>query len=142
MDRAIRGASDAPNAEPLILADLAALPPETWPQQRFSLLPSLNMVGLAWSVEPLWRALNRNAEAEADAPEALTHVLLVWRPSLYCQWRSAAENEADALRALAQGATFAQCCEVIAASGAVDPAATAAGFWQHRVMGGLLAKEK
>ena len=139
MDWALRGAFDAAAASPLTLPDLTALAPEAWPQQRFTLLPSLRMVQLNWRVEPIWRALDENAAAQTEAPEPLSHVLLVWRPALDCLWRSAADSEAAALRALAQGATFAECCTVIAAAGEVDPATAAVGMLQRWIADGLLA---
>lgn len=140
MDWAMRGAFDASGAPLLQLSDLAALAAEDWPQRRFALLPSLRMLELGWSVEPIWRALNDDAEAETQAPEPLSHSLLVWRAELDCLWRSADEVEAAALRALAQGATFAECCAVIAQTGAPDPAAAAVGLLQRWVADGLLAR--
>ena len=140
MDWAIRGAFDAAGAPPLTLADLEALAPEQWPQRRFALLPSLRLVDLNWTVEPIWRALNEDAEAETEAPEPLAHVLLVWRPELECLWRSAGPVEVAALRSLAQGARFSECCTVIADTDEPDPATTAAGLLQRWVIEGLLIK--
>jgi hypothetical protein len=140
MDWVMRGAFDAQGAPLLTLPDLAALAPDDWPQQRFALLPSLRRVDLNWSVEPIWRALNDDADAQTAAPEPLAHVLLVWRPELDCLWRSAGDVEAAALRALAQGATFAECCAAIAAAGEPDPAAAAVGLLQRWVSDGLLAR--
>ena len=140
MDWAIRDAFDAAGAPPLTLADLAALAPEQWPQRRFALLPSLRLVDLNWAVEPIWRALNEDAEAETEAPEPLPHVLLVWRPELECLWRSAGPVEVAALRTLAEGARFAECCTAIAEAGEPDPATTAAGLLQRWVSDGLLVK--
>ena len=140
MDWAMRGAFDAAGAELLTLPDLAALPPGDWPQQQFSLIPSLRMVELNWRVEPIWRALNDDADAETSAPEPLSHVLLVWRPVLDCLWRSADVTEAAALQALAQGASFADCCTAIAEAGEPDPATAAVGMLQRWIADGLLAR--
>ena len=140
MDWAMRGAFDAAGVPLLTLDDLAAMAPEDWPQRRFTLLPSLRKVELSWSVEPIWRALNDDAEAQTDAPEPLSHVLLVWRPQLDCLWRSAGDTEAVALCALAQGATFAECCAAIAGAGEPDPATVALGLLQRWVSDGLLAR--
>ena len=140
MDWAIRGAFDAASAPPLTLSDLADLAPEQWPQRRFALLPSLRLVELNWAVEPVWHALNEDAAAETEAPEPLTHLLLVWRPELECLWRSAGSVEAAALRTLVQGARFAECCTAIAKTGEPDPATTAAGLLQRWVIDGLLVK--
>jgi hypothetical protein len=141
MDWAMRGAFDAADVPLLTLDDLAAMAPEDWPQRRFTLLPSLRKVELIWSVEPIWRSLNDDAEAQTDAPEPLSHVLLVWRPQLDCLWRSAGDTEAAALCALAQGATFAECCAAIAGVGEPDAATVAVGLLQRWVSDGLLAKQ-
>lgn len=140
MDWAMRGAFDAAGLPLLTLDDLAAMAPEDWPQRCFTLLPSLRKVELSWRVEPIWRALNDDAEAQTDAPEPLSHVLLVWRPQLDCLWRSAGDTEAAALCALAQGATFAECCTAIAGAGEPDPATVAVGLLQRWVSDGLLAR--
>ena len=140
MDWAMRGAFDAASATLLTQSDLASLAPADWPQQKFSLIPSLHMVELNWSVEPIWRALNEDAEAETEAPVSLPHVLLVWRPALDCLWRAAGVAEAAALRALGQGATFAECCTAIAEAGEPDPATAAVGMLQRWLADGLLAR--
>lgn len=140
MDWAMRGAFDAADAALLTLADLAALAPADWPLQRFVLLPSFRVVELDWAIEPVWRVLNENAGAETSTPEPLSHVLLVWRPALECRWRSAGKSEAVALNALRQGASFAECCAVIAQAGEADPASVALGLLQRWVADGLLAR--
>jgi hypothetical protein len=142
MDWAMRGAFDAREVSLLTLPDLAALAPEVWPLKRFALLPSVRIIELNWRVEPIWRALNEDADAQSEAPELFAHLLLVWRPKLDCLWRSAAGAEAAALRAVAQGANFAECCESIAQSGEPDPATVAAGLLQRWVSDGLLMREE
>jgi hypothetical protein len=69
--------------------ELAALPPEDWPQRRFKPVPSLQLLDLAWGVEPIWKALNADAQPPARNRCRLPHVLLIWRPELDCCWRSA-----------------------------------------------------
>lgn len=141
MDWAIRGAFDAPDTLLLSLAELAELPTGEWPQRRFVPIPSLCLLELNWSVEPIWRALNEDAEAQTEAPEPLHHVLLVWRPTLDCLWRSAEPVEVAALSALLHGANFAECCTAIAAAGESDPATAAAGLLQRWITDGLLQKK-
>lgn len=140
MDWATRTAFDAPDAPLLTLGDLAALQPEDWPGQRFKPVPSLHLIDLAWAVEPIWKALNDDSEATTEEAQRLPHVLLVWRPALDCCWRSADACEAAALRALIQGAPFAECCSVIARSDASEPAQAAASFLQRWIYDGLLAQ--
>ncbi|WP_374691621.1 putative DNA-binding domain-containing protein [Accumulibacter sp.] len=141
MDWATRAAFDAADAEALAATDLAALRAEDWPRHRFRLLPSLQILHLDWQVEPIWRALDADPLASSDEPLFLPHVLLVWRPQLECRWRSAATVEATVIEALTTGASFAACCDLIADSGDVEPAATAAGFVQCWIADGLLARD-
>lgn len=142
MDWAMRGAFDAPDALALSLPELAAIPPAEWPSRRFVPVPSLTMIELDWCVEPVWRALNEDAEAQTEAPVPLSHTLLVWRPDLDCMWRSADSVEVAALGALLRGADFAECCTEIAKTGASDPAATAAGLLQRWVVDGMLCNDR
>lgn len=141
MDWAMRTAFDAPDAAPLGVCELVELPPEEWPQRRFKPVPSLQLLDLTWGVEPIWKALNADAEAISDEPLPWPHVLLIWRPDLDCRWRSADAREAALLRALTRAATFADCCTLIAASGDPEPAQTAAGLLQRWLAEGLLAEE-
>lgn len=140
MDWAMRAAFDAAAAELLASSDLVSLQPEDWPAHRFKLLPSVRLLDLAWNVEPIWKALNDDPEAATEEPETLPHVLLVWRPALDCRWRSAESCEGAALRALAQGASFAECCTILAASGEPEPAQIAARFLGRWIADGLLAR--
>lgn len=96
---------------------------------------------LRWREEPVWRALNDDPEATTEAPQGLPHTLLVWRRQLDCLWRSADNCEGAALRALAAGATFAECCSLLVEDG--DPAAAqrvvaVLGQW---IDDGLLARD-
>mgnify|MGYP002380937255 FL=1 len=134
MDWATRAAFDAGDTEPLSATDLAALRAEEWPQRRFRLVSSLQMLRI-------WKSLDADPLAGSDEPRYLPHVLLVWRPQLDCRWRSAGSLEARVLDALSAGASFAECCELIADSGEAEPAATAAGFLQSWIADGLLARD-
>lgn len=138
MDWAIRGAFDAADLPALSAADVAAIPAEKWPGQCFVLQPAVCMIDLQWNVEPIWQTLNQDENATTDAPQALQHTLLVWRRELECQWRSLDAREATALRAIADGMTFAEVCERIV--GDADPAQTAAMYLRQWIEYGLLAR--
>lgn len=140
MDWAMRAAFDAANATPMAMHDLAALQPEDWAGQRFTPVPSLQVLDLEWRVEPIWKALNDDAEAATEEPQLLPHAVLVWRPVLDCCWRSADACEAAVLRALMHTTTFAECCTLIAESGVSEPAKAAAGFLQRWISEGLLVQ--
>lgn len=140
MDWAMRAAFDAAAATPLALSDLASLRPEDWPALRLQPVPSLQVLNLSWGVEPIWKALNDDADATTEEPQALPHALLIWRPALDCRWRSADAGEAAALTALRQAASFAEWCLIIAASGDPEPAMTAAGLLRRWVAEEIVAR--
>jgi Putative DNA-binding domain len=120
MEWALRGAFDAADA-PVVLgvAALAALPAEAWPSLVFESLPSVQLMALGWSVEPVWRALQGTApddEAlELPEPQAHAHHLLVWRQGLETRWRSLDVGAARLLKGALQGETFGTLCEMAAA---------------------------
>jgi len=138
MDWALRGAFDAANALTLQSSDLEALTPEEWPLQRFKLHPSVALLDLQWAVEPVWRALNEDENAETEMPDVLSHTLLIWRRDLECLWRSLGRHETAALRALQEGAPFAEICDAVAENVDGAPAQTAASLLRQWLADGLL----
>jgi putative DNA-binding protein len=163
MEQALRDAFDAADAPVLTLADLAALPPESWPGLRFVPHPGVRMLRLQWAVEPAWRAL-QEATAAAGAgdtpaagsdgeggpctlppPEAHAHVLLVWRQGLETRWRSLAAPEDGWLGAILDGESFGHLCERAADLHAGDDqqatlaAARALQQWLHEGLFSRLA---
>lgn len=132
MDWALRAAFDGADAAPLTMAHLAALAPEAWGGLQLRLQPTAQMLDLAWAVEPNWLAL-RNSEIEDEsegegegaspAPQALDHVLLVWRDGFETRWRSLEAWEAELLQALQAQHSFADLCELAAQTVGADAAA-------------------
>lgn len=114
MEWALRDAFDAGDATPLTPAGLAALPPDGWPQRVLRFHPSVQVLALAWRVEPAWRALQAGGDdPELPEPEAGEHALIVWRPALETRWRTAASDfEAGLLAAAMQGSDFTALCAI------------------------------
>ena len=139
MEWALGTAFDAADAAPLSVEQLLAVAPEAWTELRFSAHPSLRLIALDWAIEPLWRALSDNPEAETEAPEAQPHRLLVWRQNDQTQWRSVEPFEANLLQAALAGESFAELCERAAATQGEQAAATVAGHLRIWVEAGLLA---
>jgi Putative DNA-binding domain len=113
MEWALRAAFDAADAAAADVATLAALPAEDWPALVFEPLPSVQLLALDWSVEPVWRALQDTDPGDAPdlpEPQAHAHGLLVWRQGLETRWRSLAEAPARLLRGALQGDTFGALC--------------------------------
>lgn len=139
MEWALGTAFDAADDAPLSVEQLLAVAPEDWPELRFFAHPSLRLIALGWAVEPLWRALSDNPDAETAAPEPQPHHLLAWRQNDQTQWRSVETFEADLLQAALSGQSFAELCERAAATQGEQAAAAVAGHLRIWVEAGLLA---
>lgn len=138
MEWALCTAFDAADDTPLSVDDLLAHAPEAWPKLRFTGHSSLRLIALDWAVEPLWRALSDNPEAETAAPEPQPHHLLVWRQNDQTQWRSVEPFEGDLLQAALSGESFAKLCERAAATQDEQAASAVAGHLRVWVEAGLL----
>lgn len=140
MDWALRQAFDAGEEDALLVTDLTQLAPDVWPSQKFSLRATVMLSHLNWRIEPVWQALNEDADTETESPEPLAHTLLVWRNALQCRWRSLAQAEVAGLDALVADKRFAEICErIIAADAAITPTG-AALLLRQWVEEGLLKK--
>ena len=102
-------------------------------------------MALAWAVEPLWRSLTDDPQAQTVPPAAQAHHLLVWRDGLETRWRTLPEEEAAALAGCIGGLRFDELCARVAAAPAAAPAtdeadaaARVAGWLGQWVQAGLL----
>jgi hypothetical protein len=132
MEWALGLAFDAADAAPLSREALATLPPEAWALQHLQFHASVHCLGLQWQVEPLWQTLTHDAEAQADAPHAQDHSLLVWRHGTGPRWRSLAAPEATLLRAALAGQTLAGLCTLAAAHAPPEQAPASVAATLHR----------
>jgi hypothetical protein len=138
MEWALGLAFDAAESPPLDPATLSALPPQHWADHSLHCHPSVQCLALQWQVEPLWRALGRDA-AQASEPAQAEHTLLVWRQGTGPRWRSLAALEAALLRATLAGSSLAGLCELAARQVGADPApATVAATLHQWLADGLL----
>ena len=124
-------AFDAPDAQPLAAAALAAVPQEGWPELRFQLTPSLRLLDVDWPVHEVWKQAQ-----EGEAPDEVrpaTTTLRVWRQDLRVFHRPIDAAESAALNALRAGAEFSGVCErVVAYYGegeGAERAASLLGTW-------------
>jgi hypothetical protein len=108
---ALSDAFDAEDSALAGIADMAALPAESWPGLRFVAHASLHRLDLRWNVPLLWKAID--AGEEPPAPEENAHPVawLLWRHGLVTHYRSLGVDEAWALDALRRGESFATLCE-------------------------------
>lgn len=138
MEWALRNAFDAADAMPLGVDDLLRVPADGWPSLRFAPHPSVALLSLAWAVEPLWKALTADEDANADPPEEHAHVLLIWRQGLGTLWRALDIDEAPLLLACVAGKTFADLGALAEQHGGESPATRLAGLLRLWVQAGVL----
>lgn len=139
MEWALGTAFDAADDVPLSVDSLLSLTPESWATLQLASHASVCLIALDWAVEPLWRAVSEDAEAETTPPERHPHHLLVWRQDQHTQWRSVESDEADLLRVALDGTSFAELCEHAALTHGEQAAATVAGYLRVWVAARLLA---
>ncbi len=142
MEWAICLAFDAADHTPLRVDQLAAMPPDAWPNLRFALQPGYALFDLDWSVAPVWRELSEaeDPNQQVAPPERLDNTILIWRRALTPMWRSVAPLEAELLRAIEADENFGQlCARAVTEVGEADAAATVVGYLQQWVADELLA---
>lgn len=106
LERAWLAAYHAPDAEPLVAGELAALPPETLPELHLRLHPSAQLLKTRHPVREIW-AVNRQPGPVptlrlGDGPE----YSLIIRPQLEVQVRELSAGGHGFLQALAIGANL------------------------------------
>ena len=138
LEWAILDAFDAPDAPAIDAAVLRGVPQEDWPSLRFTLTPSLRQLRLAWTVHETWQQAQRGEPLGAPLEDET--LLQVWRQDLRVFHRRTEVVENAALTAVAQGAPFADVCDLIVArAGAAGGVERAAGLVAEWLRDGLLA---
>jgi hypothetical protein len=127
-------AFDAPDAAEAHIDTLRVLAPQDWAALRFDLHPSVNLLPMRYNGAALWQALGE--QREPPAPEATDQTWLVWRRALQPHFRSLDPFEAQALAALARGATFGEICEAVC--GGVDAVPRIAACLRDWLASGML----
>lgn len=138
MEWALGTAFDGPDGATLSVGDLTRIEPEHWPSMRFAPHPCTRLLRLQWGIEPLWKALSADRDAQAEPPAELDHHLLVWRRGHETQWRSVENDEAELLAACLAGEPFETLC-VRAARREGEAAVRVAGLLRVWVEAGVLA---
>lgn len=113
-------AFDAGDAEPVSMQQMAAIPPDRWPQLTFQLDPSVQRLGLHYNVAELFPALVSDQPCPEVRVETVPVCWLIWRRDLKVRWRKLAKDEAAGLDAIAGEADFGRLCEVLCESGGMD----------------------
>ena len=124
-------AFDAADALAIDASAFAGIAPDAWPGLRFTLLPSVQLLSMQWAVEPVWKAMqsfdaDSGEEPELPEPQEHEHALLIWRQGLENRWRSIDATQASLLRAVMNGKSFGELCELAAENAGADQAAAVA----------------
>ena len=131
---------DAPEAEPLRIETLAALPPGSWPGMRMQPQPGLRRLDLHWNVPALCQAYEQELKAPALRLRRRAQAWLLWRDAaLDIRWRSLGADEAAALDAMRAERSFGEICELLCGWVAPEQAPMhAAGLLKRWATDGLL----
>lgn len=133
-------AFDAADQASVEFAALAALAPADWPALRLGLDASLQRARLTRNVDAIRRAVDREEAAPALETLAAAQGWATWRREWIVRHRRLEDDEAAALDAVAQGATFADlCAQLCRWHAAEDVAARAATLLRRWVEDGWIA---
>jgi hypothetical protein len=139
LEWAISEAFDAPDSPVMPLDEVAAIPPDAWPDMRFQLHASVRLVELRWNAPLIWKAIKAEQVPEKPEPEEWPITWLVWRQDLKTYFRSLTVDEAWALDSARSGNSFADLCEGLCEwIDAQNVAQHAAGYLKHWVGDGLI----
>ena len=106
-------AFDAADVIPLPASRIADIPVESWPDIGIGLHPSVYYFDYHWNIVDIWRAVQEQGPVPQAATLSKTSTCVIWRQALRTRYRILDEFEAAALHAAAQGATFAQICQIL-----------------------------
>jgi hypothetical protein len=117
---------DAPDAEPLRLADLQTVAPADWPALRLRLVPACRVVASPWPIHEIWTA--GDADSGQRAPEApRASVVRVWREGFSVSHAAMGDAERRAFASLQRGEPFASLCAALEGDRDAEVAAGEAG---------------
>jgi hypothetical protein len=123
---------DAPDACPLRLADLQAIPAAEWPDLELRAIPACRILECAWPAHEIWAAAGGPASDEPPAWEPRPVTLRVWREEFEVSHAAVGAVERRLLPRLERGAPLAELCTTLADE--LEPEAAA------REVGGLLMR--
>jgi hypothetical protein len=136
LERARVEAFDGGDAAVASREDLAGLPPEAFLELRLRFVPSAQLVALTHAADVVWSDVEEARPWNAAA--AHPRRVLVWRRGTTVFHRTLAGDEAALLAFLAEGRTFAEACEAMAAD--PDPAARALAAILTALDGGVFRR--
>lgn len=109
-ERAISENIDESNAPLLTFQQVAAVPPDAWPQMQLTLHPTAKVFTLNWNIPAIRQSLLTNGKKIKRKCLESPVYWLVWRKNLDVHDKQIDEKEFFILQALAQQQTFADLC--------------------------------
>jgi len=103
-------AFDATDTKLFTEQNMATIPPESWPELKFNLHPSVFRLDFKWNTPELWKALTSDHPGHVSAMKD-TRSWLIWRHQLTTRFRSLQSDEQLAFDKLLEGASFNEICE-------------------------------
>ena len=128
---------DGPDADCIVLEDLAGLPADVWPTLLLGLHPSVRLLATRYELAPLLRRESRDEPMLGERERSW----LLWRHERQVQWRLLDDDEVDALVLVAKGASFGDLCESLCAWHAANAVALrAAALLKRWIVDGLVSR--
>ena len=140
LEKALSDAFDGPDAEPLAISQLAAIPVEDWPRLVFQPHPTAIRLTFTTNAAAIWSALKEETAPPKPARLPEPQALLVWRQDFMARFRPMDAEEAMMWNEAAKGVRFGVLCEMVATFAGEDEAELrAATYLRGWVDLGLLA---
>ena len=133
-------AFDSPDDQPVRFEDVAAVASESWANLRFSPHPALHVIDLRTNAVAIWKKIDGKDSFEVEiSPMAVTWA--IWRNEHSPFFRSLEIDEAWALKAMLDRASFGEICAGLCEWVAEEQAAArAAGLLRGWVEQGWIAQ--
>jgi hypothetical protein len=106
--------SDAADDPALGVGDIASVAAQEWPSIRPRPVRASRRLDLHWNVPSLWWALERGEPVPRPERNPRPRAWLLWRKGLGIHWRSLEDEEAWAIDACRDGASFGEVCAGLA----------------------------
>lgn len=114
LEKALDDAFDGPDATPLAIGNLAAIPPEDWPRLTFQPHPTAIRLTFTTNAAEIWSALKDGISPPAPARQPEPQALIVWRQDDMARFRPLAAEEAMMWDEAGKGVRFGVLCEMLA----------------------------
>ncbi len=133
-------AFDAADTSLFTEQDMATIPPEAWPELRFTLHPSVHRLNFEWNIPEMWQALTADNHTPVSSERDPASPWLVWREQLVTRFRSMSIDEQRALDTVCEGGSFNEVCEELATlMNEEDVPLRAAGLLKGWIAQGLIS---